>query len=124
VRVLDLDCSDLAEAGAVKGLPIVPQEVEGEPHILGRERTSVGKPGPGIEVERDGAAVVRHLGRVGDKAVDRERLVEGAHHQALEHVSRYDVRSDPDHDQGIEAVERALECQDDSTAFRSLRVGV
>ena len=36
-----------------------------------------------VEMEGDGAAVLGHLHGLGDQAVERERLVEAARHQAL-----------------------------------------
>ena len=69
--------------------------------------------GRGVEVERDGTAVLRHLDGAGDEAIERERLVGRAHHEALQHVARHRVRGDADHDERVEAVEGALEGQGD-----------
>ena len=105
VRIRDLDRLDLAEARAVERLAVLLQQLEGEPHVLGGQRMPVREARPRVEVERDGAAVLRHLDGAGDKAVEGERLVQGAHHQALQHVAGHGVRRDAEHDQRIEAVE-------------------
>ena len=115
---------DLPEARAVERLAVLLQHLEREPHILGRQRVAVREAGAGIEVEGDGAPVLRHLDRAGDQAVERERLVGRAHHQALEHVARHHVRRDAEDDQGVEAVEGALEGERDSSALRRLRIGI
>ncbi len=73
------------------GPALVAQELPGKDDVLGGHRLAVGKPRRRIEHEGDVAAFRVGLDRAGDQPVERERLVEAARHQALDHVAAHDI---------------------------------
>ncbi len=70
------------------------------------------------------APVIGHFDRAGDEAIERKGLVLRADHQALQHVSRDRIGRDAQHDERVEAVERALQTENDSAAPGSIRVRI
>jgi hypothetical protein len=109
---------------AVIGPALVPEQGLAEEHILGRDRRAVGEAGLGIEVEGDGAAIFGQLDAFRDQAVERERLVAAARHQALEHVLAHVAGGNALVGEGVEAVEGALCAQHEASALGGGRVDV
>ncbi len=77
-----------------------------------------------VDVEGHVAALRVGLDRAGDQAVERERLVVAARHQAFDHVAADRRRSDTSDDEGIEAVEGAEHALHQAAALGRVRVGV
>ena len=104
--------------------PLVLQELKREQHVVGGDRRAVGETRLRIEMEGDGAAVVRHLDRLRDEAIERERLIEAARHQALDDKVADPVRRHAAHDQRIETVEGAESAHRQTTALGRIRIDV
>jgi hypothetical protein len=114
----------LAVVRAVIEPALLLEERVAEQNVLGRNRTSVGEPGFGPEVERDERAIGGELDALRNQAVERERLVAAARHQALEHVLAQARRRDAPVDEGVEAVEAAQHAENEAAAAGSVRVHI
>ena len=113
---------DLDVIGAKIRTAVIPQQLPGEDDVGRGHRRAVGECRPGIEIERDIGALVIGLDRARQQAVQRERLVIAAHHQAFEHVAAHFRRRQSLDDEGIEAVERAEHAAHETPALG--RVGI
>ena len=78
-----------------------------EEDILRGDRRTVGKARLLAQMEADGAAVLGHLDAFGNQAIERERFVTAARHQALVDVLAQVSRSDSLDNKRIEAIEGA-----------------
>ena len=104
-RIERLGLGDLGVVLAMVGAALVAQQRPGEQHVLGRDRLAVGEARAGIEAEGDVSPGVVGLDGLGEQAVERERLVIAARHQALDDEAPHLLHGKPAHDQRIEAVE-------------------
>ncbi len=84
----------------------------------------VGEPRLRVEIEGDRGAVLGHLDGLGDQAVERERLVEPARHQALDRQVADAVGGDALDDERIETVEGAEGAEHETAALWRVRVHV
>ena len=114
----------LGEIRAVIGPAFLLQDLQGEQHILRRNRRPVGEVRLGIEVEGYRRTILRHLHALSDQSVERERLIERARHQALvDEVAdaRNGLALD---DQRIETVEGAKARHRQAPSFGRCRIDV
>jgi len=77
----DFDVFDVGEQRAKAQAALGHQQIEAVAHVFGGDRCAIGKTGLGVEVEAQRQAVVRAFHLLGDQAVDRVRLVQGAQGQ-------------------------------------------
>ena len=125
VRVRRVDARHLGVAVAVVRPAALAQELEGEAHVRGRDRLAVREPGPRIEPEGDGGAVLRHLDRLRHERIQGKGLVERTPHQGLDQEARDAVRGgEALHRERVEAVEGALHAEHDAPALGSLGIDV
>ena len=126
-----LQLGDLLHAIRIGRAALVGEDIVGEQHVVGRDRLAVRPFRFRIEMELDRLAVVAHIGRVGEQAVEREGLVHVALHQRLEDQIAEDR---VDHaacrgtqafqDERVEVVERPDHAIGDRAALGRLRVGI
>ena len=120
-----LDPPHLPEGLALLRPALGLQQIEGEAHVVGRDRRAVREARAGIEVEgREGAGVVG-VQPPRDEAVEREGLVLRARHQGLEdhRVQPLGGRAGLEVE-GVQAVEGAEQAQAQPSALGRIRVGV
>ncbi|CEG08027.1 hypothetical protein BN961_01435 [Afipia felis] len=103
---------------------MVAHQLPGEQHILRGNGGAVREPCRRVDVEGDISAGVVGIDAVGEQAVERERLVVVARHQALDHVAADLLHRDAPHDEGIQAVERAEQAPGQAATFRSVWIGI
>src|SRR5262249_2262745 len=101
---------------------LVAQEFPREDHVLGRDRRSVGEARRGVKREGDVTARCIGLDCLRHQAVERERLVIAARHQALDHVAADGGRGKSLDDERIEAVESAEDAPRYASALWSGRI--
>src|ERR1700757_572754 len=107
---------------------VIAQQLPGEQHVLGRDRLAVGKMGARIKTEGDKVSGVVGLDGFRKQAIERERLVLAARHQALHDIAALgavapdllDGQASDNH--GIEAVECAGNAPDQPSA--PWRIGI
>ena len=112
-----LGAGDLGIIGAVIGPAVIAQKLPGKDHVGGCHRRAVGKARRRIEREGDITARIVGFDRAGEQAVERERLVVTARHQALEHVAAQRLRRQAFDDERIKTVERAEYALHHAAAF-------
>ena len=119
-----LGLRDLGKVRAVVGAPLLLQELKENMHVVGGDRLAVREPRLGVEIEGDRGAVLGHLDGLGDEAIQRERLVEPARHQAFDGQIADAVGGDALDDERIEAVVGAERAENQPPALRRVRVHV
>ena len=115
---------DLDVIGAEIRPAFVAQQLPGKNHVSRRHRLAVGETGRRIDSEADVGACGISRDAVGQKAVERERLVVAAGEEAFDDVAPHIGSRQSFHDEGVEAVEGAEHALRQVTAFRRLRIGV
>ena len=115
---------DFLVIGAVVGTAMIAQRLEGEDHVIDRDRRAVGELGLRVQRELDGAPVLRHVDRLGDQPIEREGLVIGARHQALIDEVADALGGDAFDDEGIETVEGPAPGEDQPAALWRVRIDV
>ena len=123
VAVDRLDPGHVAKQDTELRMPLLDQRPISEGDVVGRDRRAVVEPGPGPEPEGDPAARVRELDRLGDEAVERIRLVEGAGHQRVEH-KRVPRLLPALEDEGVEGLERIESPELQRPALGRVRIDV
>ena len=124
VRVQNLDRLDeFLQYGAERNQPLLAEKLVGEFHVIGGQRTSIGKPRLGAQVEDHPGLVLRVFDRLADQAVHRADLVGGAHHHVLVGDARQSRRTAL-LGIGVEAVEGAEGRFGNLAAFRRIRVHI
>ena len=103
---------------------VVAQQLPGEHDVVGSDRHAVGKMRRRIEREGDVASRIVGLDRARQQAVERERLVIAARHQAFDYIAADRLHGVALDDQRIEAVESAEHALDDAAAFRRIGIGI
>ena len=106
------------------GPAVIAQQPPREHHVVGGDRRAVGKVRRGIERECHVAARVVGFDGARQQAVERERLVVVARHQALDDVTAHRLHGEALHDEWIEAVESAEHALDDAAALRRIGIGI
>src|SRR5215467_10328898 len=128
MRADDLRLDHLGIIEAMVGAAPVAQELPGKDDVLWRHRLAIGKTRGRIEREGDEAARRVGVDRLGDEAVERERLVIAAGHQAFDHLARDDVdiadqwaahalRHQAARDEGIDALECSKHALNEAAAL-------
>ena len=121
---------DLRVILAMVGTAMVAQQGPGKQHVVGAYRLAVRETRQRIEAEGDVGPQVVGLDALGQQAVQRERLVIAARHQAfidiaaLEPVAADLLHCDTADDQRIEAVESAEQALHQPSPFRGVGIGV
>ena len=103
---------------------VVAQQLPGKHDVVGSDRHAVGKMRGRIEGEGDVASRIVGFDRSRQQAVERERLVVAARHQAFDYIAADRLQRVALDDQRIEAVESAEHALDDAAAFRRIRIGI
>jgi len=124
VGIDDFGFFDLGVIGAVVRPAVIAKELPREDDVLGGDRNAVGKMRGGIKREGDEGPGIVGLDALRHQAVERERLVVPARHQAFDDIAADRLHGEALHDQRVEAVERAEHAFDHASAFRRLGVGV
>ena len=99
------DAPDLPVVQPVVGPSVFLEGFPGEDDIVHGDRPAIVKASFRPQHERDGRTVIRHLDRLGDQTVERERLVPRSLQKALEDQVASARRHALD-DEGVEVVER------------------
>ena len=119
-----LGLGDLGVVGAEVRPALVAQQLPGKDHVLGRDRLAVGKLRRGIDLERDIGALGVGLDGPRQQAIERERLVIAARHQAFDHVAAHLRQREALHDERIDAVEGAEDAVREPPALGRLWIGI
>ena len=123
-RIENLGLGDLGIVGAVIRPAVIAQKLPREGDVLGGDRRAVGKMRRRIEREGHEAARIVGVDGARQQAVERERLVIAARHQALDHVAADRLHREALDDHRIEAVEGAEHALDQPAALGRVGVGI
>ena len=107
------------------GPAVIAQQLPREHHVVGGDGTGRRKmPRAGLSAKVTKLRAASVSTDFGQQAIQRERLVIAARHQALDHVAADIRRREPFDDQRIEAVEGAENALHQPAAFGRVRIDV
>ncbi len=118
---------DLGPGAEIAGMALGPERLEGPHHVLDRDRRAVREARLGAQGELDPGAGRVGLDRLAEQAVERERLVQRAQHQRLDHQVR--LQRERHHrvaleHPGLERIEAAGFGEANRAALGGLGVGI
>ena len=119
-----LDARHLFPCVPVSWQPMFSQGLHRPDHVLDRHRAAVGEAGLRPQREFHPFAIRPGLDRLGQQAVEPERLVPVARHQRLEDVGRHRGGRTAAEDVRIERIEAPGFAEDDGSALGRLRVRI